>query len=109
MLSKHNCFMLYGKLGVDFFSTSELLYPNMKFRLPLIGARSNFYISSNNPKVILGTVDFSLYTRRIALKDENHKKVGHARIYSGGVHLFGDSIGNFHHSRKIKLVHPKKN
>ena len=29
MLSRPDGFMLYGKLGVDFFSTSELLYPNM--------------------------------------------------------------------------------
>ena len=36
MLSRLDGFMLYGKLGVDFFSTSELLYPNMKVRLRLI-------------------------------------------------------------------------
>ena len=35
-------FILYGKLGIDFFSTSELLYPNMKIRLRLIRARPNF-------------------------------------------------------------------
>ena len=29
MLSRPDGFMLYGKLGFDFFSTSELLYPNM--------------------------------------------------------------------------------
>ena len=33
MLSRPDGFMLYGKLGVDFFSTSELLYPNLKIRL----------------------------------------------------------------------------
>ena len=38
MPSRPDGFMLYGKLGVDFFSTSELLYPNMKFRLRLIRA-----------------------------------------------------------------------
>ena len=36
MLSRPDGFMLYGKLGVDFFSTSELLYPNTKVRLRLI-------------------------------------------------------------------------
>ena len=41
--------MLYSKLRVDFFSTSELLYPNMKKRLRLIRARPNFYIISDNP------------------------------------------------------------
>ena len=33
MLSRPEGFMLYGKLGVDFSTTSELLYPNMKIRL----------------------------------------------------------------------------
>ena len=30
MLSKPDGFTLYGKLGFDFISTSELLYPNKK-------------------------------------------------------------------------------
>ena len=74
MLSRPDGFMLYGKLGVDFFSTSELLYPNMKVRLRLIRARPNFYMISDNPNVNIGIVDCSLYTRRIALKDDYHKK-----------------------------------
>ena len=69
MLSRPDGFMLYGKLGVDFFSTSELLYPNMKTRL----RRPNFYMISDNPNVSLGNVGCSLYTRRIALKDDYHK------------------------------------
>ena len=74
MLSRPDGFMLYGELGVDFFSTSELLYPNMKIRLRLIRARPNFYMISDNPNVSLGIVDCSLYTRPIALKDDYHKK-----------------------------------
>ena len=74
MLSRPDGFMLYGKLGVDLFSTSELLYPIMKIRLRLIRARPNFYMIIDNPSVSLGIVDCSLYTRRIALKDEYHKK-----------------------------------
>ena len=66
--------MLYGKLGIDFFSTSELLYQNMKVRLRLIGARPIFWMISDNPNVSLGIVDCSLYTRRSALKDDYHKK-----------------------------------
>ena len=66
--------MLYGKMGIDFFSTSELLVPNMKIRLRLIRARPTFYMISDNPNVSLGIVDCSLYTRRIALKDDYHKK-----------------------------------
>ena len=74
ILSRPDGFMLYGKLGVDFFSTSELLYPNSKTRLRLNRARLNFNMISDNPNVSLGIVDCSLYTRRIALKDDYHKK-----------------------------------
>ena len=74
MLSRTGGLLFYGKLGVDFFSTSELLNPNMKVRLRLIRARPNFYMISVNPNVSLGIVDCSLYTRRIALKDDYHKK-----------------------------------
>ena len=66
-------FMLNSKLGFDFFSTSELLNPNMKNRLRIFRARPNFMIS-DNPNVSLGIVDCSLYTRRIAIKDRFHKK-----------------------------------
>ena len=59
MLSKPDGFMLYGKLGVEFFSTSELLYPNMKIRLRLIRVRPNFYMISDNPNVCQGNVDCS--------------------------------------------------
>ena len=74
LLSRSDGFMLYGKLGIDFFSTSELLSPNMKIRLRLIRGRPNFYKISDNPNVILGIVDCSLYTRCIALKDDYHKR-----------------------------------
>ena len=74
MLSRPDGFMLYVRLGVDVFSTSELLYPNMKIRLRLIRARPNFYMISDNPNVSLGNVDCSLYTRHIAPKDDYHRK-----------------------------------
>ena len=74
MVSRPDGFMLYGKLEVDFFSSSELLYPNMKLRLRLIRARPNFYMITDNPKVSIGIVDCSLYTRRIAIKDDYHQK-----------------------------------
>ena len=74
LLSKPDGFILYGKLGIDFFSTSELLYPNMKIRLRLIRARPNFYMISDNPNISLGFVDCSIYTRCIALDDDYHKK-----------------------------------
>ena len=74
MLSRPDGFVLYGKLGVDFFSTAEMLFPNMKIRVPLIRATPNFYVISDIPNVSLGIVDCSLYTRRTALKDDYLKK-----------------------------------
>ena len=46
----------------------------MKVRLQLVRARPIFYMISDKPKVSLGILDCSLYTRRIALKDDYHKK-----------------------------------
>ena len=74
MLLRSDGFTLYGKWGVDFFTTSELLYPNMKVRIRLIRARPNFYMISDNPNVSLRIVDCSLYTRRIGLEEDYHKK-----------------------------------
>ena len=74
MFTRYDGFMLYGKMGVNFFSTSETLYPKMKVRLRLITARPTFYMISDNLNVNLGIVDCSLYTRRIALKNDYHKK-----------------------------------
>ena len=66
--------MLYGKLSIDFLTTMELLYPNKKVRIRLIRARSTFYKISENPNVSLGIVDCSLYTQRVKLKEDYHKK-----------------------------------
>ena len=74
MLNRPDAFMIYGKLGVEYFSNSELLYPNLKIRLQLIRAKSNFYMISVNTNVILGNVDWSFYSRCIALKDDYYKK-----------------------------------
>ena len=74
MLSRPDEFILYGNLGVDFFSTSEILYLNPKIRLQLIKARLIFHMISDNPNVSLGIVDCSLYTCRIALRDDFDKK-----------------------------------
>ena len=74
LLSRPDGFMLYDNLAIDFFSTSELLFPNMKIRLRLIRARPNFYAISDNPNTSLVIVDCSLYTRRNSLKDDYHKK-----------------------------------
>ena len=74
MVSRRNRFMLYGKFGVEFFSTSELLYTDTKIRLRLIRVRPNFNMISDNPKVSLGNADCSLYIRHIAHTDDYHKK-----------------------------------
>ena len=74
LLSRPDGFNLNAIFGIDFFSTSELIYPNMKIRLRLIRARTNFYMIINNPNVSLAIVDFSLYNRRIALKNDYHGK-----------------------------------
>ena len=74
LLSRPDSFILYGKLGVNFFSTSQLPYPKLKFRLQLIKARPDFYMNSDNPNVSPGHVHCSLYTRQTATKDEYHKK-----------------------------------
>ena len=82
LLIRPDGFMLYGKLGMDFFSTSEFLYPNMKDRLRLIRARLNFYMISDNANVSLGFVDCSLYTRRIAFEDDYHRKRKDMLVYT---------------------------
>ena len=74
MLSRPDGYKWYDKLGIDFFSTSELLHSNIKIRLRLNRARPNFYMISDNPNVNIGIVDCSLYTRRVALKVDYYKK-----------------------------------
>ena len=74
LYSRPDGFMLYGKLGIDFLTTSELFYPNMKKRIRLIRARPNIYMISGNPNVNLGIVDCSLFTWRMMLKEDYHKK-----------------------------------
>ena len=102
-------FMLYGNLEVVFFSTSQLLYPNMKSRLRLIRATPNFYRNIQNPYVRHGIIHCSLYTHRIALKDEYHKKrIDMLCLYSRGVQLLGNYSEDFHHSCRTKPVHLRK-
>ena len=74
LYSRHDGFMLYGKLGIEFLTTSELLYPNMKVRIRLIRARPIFNMISEKPNVSLGIVDCCLYTRRVMLKEDYHEK-----------------------------------
>ena len=59
--------MLYSLPGVDFFSTSELLYLDYKKWVQIIRGRIMFHVFGGNPNVSLWIVDSSPYTRRIAL------------------------------------------
>ena len=74
MLSRPDGFLFFGKLGVDFFSISDLLYPNKKISLRLISARPDFHMISDNSNVRLGIVECSTHTRCIALMDDYHNK-----------------------------------
>ena len=73
LYSRLDCFMLYGKLGIVFPTTSKLLYPNLKEEIRLIRARTKFYIISEHSNVSSGFVYCSLYTRRVMLKEASHK------------------------------------
>ena len=53
LLSRPYGIMLCGNLGVEYFSTSALLYPNMKVRLRLIRARAMFYGLVTTPTLVL--------------------------------------------------------
>ena len=88
LLSRLDGFTLCGKLGIDFFSTSELLYLNIKIRLQQIRDRPNFYMISDNPNVSLGIVDCSLYIRCIALKDDYQTENGFAGLCSFRIQIF---------------------
>ena len=82
LYSRLDGFMLYGKLGIDFLTTSELLSSNMKVRIRLIRARPNLYMISENHNVSLDIVDCSLYTRHVMLKEDYHKKRMSQRAYA---------------------------
>ena len=65
------------------FSPLPICYTEIKkIRLRLIGARHSFYMISDNPNISLGIVDWSLYTRRIALKEDYHKKRMDMLVYT---------------------------
>ena len=74
LYSRSDGSFLYGKLGIDFFTQQETLYPIMKVRIRLIRARPNSLMISKNPNVRLSIVDCSLYTRRVMFKEDYHKK-----------------------------------
>ena len=109
LLSRPDGFMLYGKLGCDFFSTSELLYANKKIRIQIIRDRPISHMISDNSNLSLGIVDCSLYTRRIDLKfDYPQRLIRHACKYCCSFQLFGDSSKGFHHYCQKEAIHSGK-
>ena len=60
MLGRPDGFFWYGKRGVDFFSTSELLHENMKARIRLIRVQPNIYMISDNPTLVLELLNIRL-------------------------------------------------
>ena len=62
MLSRNDGFILYCKMGVEFFCTSVLLYTKMKNRLRLIRARPYFIQLATNTTLFLELliVDFTI-------------------------------------------------
>ena len=60
--------------GLPFSPLLNCYAQKRKIRLQLITPKANFYMNSDNPNVSPENVDCSLYTRRIALKDDKQKK-----------------------------------
>ena len=100
--------MLYGKLGTDFFSTFELLYPNMKIRLRVNRPSPNFYMIRYNSNVSLGIVACSLYTCRIALKDDYHRKGMNMLAYAPVEYNYLETGKDIHHTGETKPNHSRK-
>ena len=92
LYSRLDGFMLYGKLGIDFLTSSELLYPTMKVQIRLFRARPNFYMISENQNVSLDIVDCSLYTRRVMLKEDYHKKRMSQLAYAPVEHNYMETL-----------------
>ena len=105
MLSRPDGFMLYGELGVEFFSTSELLYPNMKIRLRLIRARPN---SQPDQRQSWNCWLFTLHSSCCSQGWLSQETNGHACLHSCRVQLNWNSCKDFHHSCQTKPVHSGK-
>ena len=111
LLSRPDGFNLNANFGIDFFSTFELLYPNMKIKLRLIRARPNFYLISDNPNVSLGivVVHFTLVillSRVIITEKEWTCSLMH--LCSCRLQVFGDLGKDIHHTCETKPIHSRK-
>ena len=66
----------------------------MKFTLRLIRATPNFYEISDTPNVSLGIVNCSIYSRRIALKYDYHRKRMDMLAYAPVEYIFLETSAN---------------
>ena len=95
--------MLYSKLGVDIFSTSELHSPNIKIKVRLFRAGLNCYMINDNCSVFSGFVDCSLYIRRIDVNDAHHKKRWGMLAYTPAEFKYLETVA------KIFIIFARKN
>ena len=63
---------------------------------------------SDNPNVSLGSADRSLYSRRIALKNDYHKKRMDKLAYTPVEFKYLETYENFHHSCQTQSAHSRK-
>ena len=96
-----------GDGGASFLSNSEMLCPNLKVRIRLIVAGPKFYMISDNRNFGLESVDCSLDTRRIALKDDCHRKRMEMLAYAP-MQLVRDTRKNSQNLRLTKSVQSKQ-
>ena len=105
VISRPDGIMLYGKMGVDFSVTFELLSPILKVTIGLIRATSIFQKITYNSIVSLDfliAVVF-LHNRRIALKDDYQK--GGLIDHFSERELFENTSKDFLFSFRRKLAH----
>ena len=80
----------------------------MKIKLRLVRARPNFYMISDNPNISLGFSGWSLYTHRIAIKDDYHKKRMDMLAYTPVEFYYLETLAKINHSCLAKPVLSRK-
>ena len=104
ILSRTEGFFLYGNLGVDFFSISELLYINTIFRVRLTRPIPLFYIIRTTSTLVLEllVVHFTfivLLSRMIIMGKRNKWTFLYMILWNT---FFGNSMKEFHTSCQKK-------
>ena len=90
MFSRPDGFRLYGKLGVNFFTTSDLLYPNMKviifasiqsIRIKLLGNTCKDFCHFRPPETIYTRKNFQQCTDPTYRHSNEHKFCLYGLLY----------------------------